>query len=64
MLLLVAIIAAIALTLRERKDTRNTVSSEQVKVRKRDRLRIIKMDAVVPVVAVPDLPAADAGQTK
>jgi NADH-quinone oxidoreductase subunit J len=63
-LLLVAIIAAIALTLRERKDTRNTVSSEQVKVRKRDRLRIIKMDAVVPVVTVPDLPAADEGQTK
>ena len=63
-LLLVAIIAAIALTLRERKDTRNTVSSEQVKVRKRDRLRIIKMDAVVPVVTVPDLPAADEGKTK
>ncbi|MEZ7815272.1 MAG: NADH-quinone oxidoreductase subunit J [Burkholderiaceae bacterium] len=63
-LLLVAIIAAIALTLRERKDTRNTVASEQVKVRKRDRLRIIKMDAVVPVVAAPDLPAADAGQSK
>jgi NADH-quinone oxidoreductase subunit J len=51
-LLLVAIIAAIALTLRGRKDTRNTVASEQVKVRKSDRLRIVKMDAVVPVVGV------------
>jgi NADH-quinone oxidoreductase subunit J len=53
-LLLVAIIAAIALTLRGRKDTRNTVASEQVKVRKSDRLRIVKMDAVVPVVGVPN----------
>ena len=50
-LLLVAIIAAIALTLRSRKDTRHTVASEQVKVRKSDRLRVVKMDAVVPAVA-------------
>lgn len=65
-LLLVAIIAAIALTLRERKDTRNTVASEQVKVRKTDRLRIIKMDAVVPPTPAPDSePDAAAGeQTK
>ena len=50
-LLLVAIIAAIALTLRSRKDTRHTVASEQVKVRKSDRLRVVKMDAVVPATA-------------
>ena len=50
-LLLVAIIAAIALTLRSRKDTRHTVASEQVKVRKSDRLRVVKMDAVVPAAA-------------
>ncbi len=50
-LLLVAIIAAIALTLRSRKDTRHTVASEQVKVRKSDRLRVVKMDAVVPALA-------------
>ena len=50
-LLLVAIIAAIALTLRSRKDTRHTVASEQVKVRKSDRLRVVKMDAVVPPAA-------------
>ena len=44
-------IAAIALTLRSRKDTRHTVASEQVKVRKSDRLRVVKMDAVVPAAA-------------
>ena len=62
-LLLVAIIAAIALTLRGRKDTRNTVASEQVKVRKSDRLRIVKMDAVVPVVAAANAqPTSEQGQ--
>ena len=47
-LLLVAIIAAIALTLRERKDSRSQNPAEQVKVTKGDRLRIIKMDPVRP----------------
>jgi NADH-quinone oxidoreductase subunit J len=42
-LLLVAIIAAISLTLRRRKDTRSTDASEQVKVRKADRVRIVRM---------------------
>jgi len=46
-LLLVAIIAAIALTLRKRKDSRYQNPSEQVKVRKADRLRIVPMKAVV-----------------
>jgi len=47
-LLLVAILAAIALTLRERKDSRSQNPAEQVKVTKGDRLRIIKMDPVRP----------------
>ncbi|MFG6449641.1 NADH-quinone oxidoreductase subunit J [Roseateles sp. BYS180W] len=42
-LLLVAIIAAIALTLRQRKDSRSQDPGEQVKVKKADRLRIVKM---------------------
>ncbi|MFN0185070.1 MAG: NADH-quinone oxidoreductase subunit J [Aquabacterium sp.] len=46
-LLLVAIIAAIALTLRERKDSRYIDPSEQVKARKADRLRIIKLAPTV-----------------
>ena len=53
-LLLVAIIAAIALTLRRRGDSKAINASDQVKVRKGDRLKIIKMDAVV------EAPAADA----
>ena len=45
-LLLVAMIAAIALTLRHRKDAKSQVISEQVAVKKADRLRIIPMKSV------------------
>ena len=44
--LLVAIVAAIALTLRDRKDSKSMDPSLQVLVKKADRIRIIKMDAV------------------
>jgi NADH-quinone oxidoreductase subunit J len=46
-LLLVAIIAAIALTLRARKDSRHMDPSQQVKVKAADRVRLVKMPAVV-----------------
>src|SRR5512145_1631344 len=42
-LLLVAIIAAIALTLRKRKDSRYQDPSIQVRVRRRDRVRLVSM---------------------
>ena len=42
-LLLVAIIAAIALTLRKRKDSKFLNPSQQVRVRKADRLRVVKL---------------------
>jgi NADH-quinone oxidoreductase subunit J len=42
-ILLVAIIAAIALTLRERKDSRRQDPSQQVRVRAGDRLQVIKL---------------------
>ena len=42
-ILLVAIIAAIALTLRTRKDSKHMDPGEQVKARKADRMRIVKM---------------------
>jgi len=42
-ILLVAIIAAIALTLRRRKDTRHQDPSAQVRVRREDRVRIVSM---------------------
>lgn len=45
-ILLVAMIAAIALTLRERKDSKAISASEQVHVRASDRLVMVKMDAV------------------
>ncbi|MEX8521077.1 MAG: NADH-quinone oxidoreductase subunit J [Leptothrix sp. (in: b-proteobacteria)] len=57
-LLLVAIIAAIALTLRRRKDSRYLNAGEQVKAKKADRLRIIKMDPVR------ELPAAEVAAPK
>lgn len=44
-ILLVAIIAAIALTLRRRPQTKYQTPGKQVKVKRNDRLRIVKMDA-------------------
>ena len=42
-ILLVAMVAAIALTLRRRKDAKSQVVSEQISVKKADRLRIVTM---------------------
>lgn len=50
-ILLVAMIAAIALTLRKRKDTKHVNPSEQVRVRAEDRLQIVKLVATRPGVA-------------
>jgi NADH-quinone oxidoreductase subunit J len=44
-ILLVAIIAAIALTLRRRKDTKTQVPSRQVRVRREERVRLVTMEA-------------------
>ena len=46
-LLLVAIVAAIALTLRRRKDAKGQNPSEQVRAKKADRMRLVKMNAEV-----------------
>jgi NADH-quinone oxidoreductase subunit J len=59
-ILLVAIVAAIALTLRTRKDSKYVNPSDQVRVKARDRVRIVQMPvtrAAEPVVEAP----ADAG---
>ncbi len=45
LILLVAIIAAIALTLRRRKDTKYQEPREQIKVRREDRVRLVKLPA-------------------
>ncbi len=50
-LLLVAIIAAIALTLRERKDSKYVNPADQVRVKARDRMEVIKMDATKKAAA-------------
>ena len=67
-LLLVAMIAAVALTLRRRKDVRGQNPAEQVKAKKADRLRIVKMDAVRELPSQPaaetTAPAADAAKGK
>jgi NADH-quinone oxidoreductase subunit J len=47
-ILLVAIIAAVALTLRKRKDSKAIDPGAAVRVKRNDRLRIVKMDAVRP----------------
>jgi len=56
--LLVAIIAAIALTLRKRKDSHYQKPSDQIRVKKGDRLRIVKMTPTV------DLPSAAPAATQ
>ena len=46
-ILLVAMVAAIALTLRHRKDSKAISPSQQVRVRAQDRMRIVKLAATV-----------------
>ena len=57
LILLVAIIAAIALTLRRRKDSKYIDPAVQVRAKKADRVRIVKMQ---PTVEAPPAPPADA----
>ena len=54
-ILLVAIIAAIALTLRERKDSKSQNPSVQVRVKRTDRVRLVKMKSVMPEPVVPEI---------
>lgn len=44
LILLVAMVAAIALTLRKRKDTKSQTPSEQVRVKRADRVKLVKLD--------------------
>jgi NADH-quinone oxidoreductase subunit J len=58
-LLLVAIISAIALTLRERKDSKAIDPNLALRARKADRLRIVKMAPVIEVASLPPAPPAE-----
>jgi len=49
-ILLVAIIAAIALTLRERKDSKHIDPADQIRVKRADRVRLVKVN---PTMAAP-----------
>jgi NADH-quinone oxidoreductase subunit J len=51
-ILLVAIVAAIALTLRRRKDTKGQNPADQVRVRAKDRLRMVSIPATKPAETV------------
>ena len=62
-ILLVAIIAAVVLTYRGRKDSKRQVIADQVAVKAADRLRVIKMDAVKPQPAVTETSATEAGNS-
>jgi NADH-quinone oxidoreductase subunit J len=57
-LLLVAIVAAIALTLRSRKDSKHMDPSEQVKAKKADRVRLVKL---APTIEQPSAPKQEGG---
>jgi NADH-quinone oxidoreductase subunit J len=58
--LLVAIVAAIVLTLRDRQDNKSMNPAEQVKVRKQDRVRIVSMPAEVEQApVVPETPVEE-----
>jgi NADH-quinone oxidoreductase subunit J len=61
-LLLVAIIAAIALTLRQRKDSKHADPSQQVRVKARDRLQIIKMPPTMAAPAAQTVPPTGAAE--
>ena len=52
--LLVAIVAAITLTLRDRKESKSISVADQVSVKKADRMRIVKMAAVVEEIPAPE----------
>ncbi|MEK8048164.1 NADH-quinone oxidoreductase subunit J [Ideonella margarita] len=51
--LLVAMVAAIALTLRKRKDSRSQNPSEQVKAKKADRVRLVKVAPTIEAASLP-----------
>lgn len=62
-ILLVGIIAAIALTLRQRKDSKRTNPAEQVQVKAADRVRLVKMKSVVAASVVPVAVSAEEKQS-
>ena len=65
-ILLVAMISAIALTLRKRKDNKPVNPSDQVRVKSRDRMTVIRMPStkIAPLVDETALDASTQGEKK
>lgn len=63
-ILLVAIIAAIALTLRGRKDSKHIGAAEQLRTRASDRLTLLKLEATLPAKPLPSEDAAGATEKR
>ena len=65
-ILLVAMISAIALTLRKRKDNKSVNPSDQVRVKSRDRMTVIRMPStkLAPLVDETALDASTQGEKK
>ena len=61
-ILLVGMVAAIALTMRERKDSKHQKPAEQVRVKKADRLRVVKVAAQVEAPVEVDANTQAGGQ--
>jgi NADH-quinone oxidoreductase subunit J len=62
-ILLVAMVTAIALTLRRRKDSKFINAGDQIRVKAADRLVVVKVEPTAPAAA-PIAPTADAANTK
>jgi NADH-quinone oxidoreductase subunit J len=62
-ILLVAMIAAIALTLRQRKDTKYLSPSEQIRVKSKDRMTVVKM-AATKVAKIDDAATVNTAENK
>ena len=63
-ILLLAIVAAVALTLRKRKDSKYFDPAAAVKVKSKDRIRIVSMKSEVTHASVATIPAAPAAEQK
>ncbi|MDR0275316.1 MAG: NADH-quinone oxidoreductase subunit J [Burkholderiaceae bacterium] len=61
-ILLVAMVAAIALALRERKDSKKVDPSVQVRARARGRVELLNMEAVRPRPPAPETPPQEAAK--
>lgn len=63
-ILTVGIVAAVMLTLRRRKDSKYQRSSEQIAVKRNDRVRLVKMAAEKEPEVAPEVPAVEQGGAK